>query len=775
MSSQHVRRQFALSRRRPAPRPGVEVLEDRVVPNGTVTVSTPVDLVDGNTSSIAALMGSPGADGKISLREALLAANNTASTAAAPNTVNVPAGTYSLTGGDLVVGNGTNLNTVVNGLGTAANTVIAQTDGAHRVFTVGDGISSGILFSLSNVTVSGGRENTDNFGGGGILAGGPTNKVTLTNDVFDDNRVLTAAANAPGGALQVQGGDLTITNCTFSNNSSGNSAGGAVYYDGAAGGRLIPTVIVASPKLTVSGTTFTNNTARGEGGGAIDLNDTNANFPSTHTISSSLFSGNSVLAGSADGAGGAVRVSARGGLAVTTSSFLSNSVAGTGLARGGALSSEGGTTTVHFSRLSGNSAAVAARGNVLFWNTLNAGSLNADDNWWASNSGPATNAFRKGNPAGSLTDGTAATFLKLELTANPTVINPNGTSALTADIRLRSDNTTTAASNLVGLPAFPVPAATIFGNAVLGTLSAASTQFVDGVATATYTAGAAGGAGSAQASVDGVVVSTGITINHAPTANNQSVTTNQDTAKAVTLTGSDPNSPPRLLTYTVTTNPAHGTLSGTAPNLTYTPNAGYSGPDSFQFRVNNGALDSNVATVSITVNATQATVSQVSVGWGTQTAALQNAPGGLLLPSGRTTDLPWLNINKLTVTLSAARALTASDVTVTGVAGGNYGPVTISPASGSNTSYVITLAKAIAAADRVTVTIGNANVVGYTRQLNVLPGDFNDDGVVSSADAVLIRNLIGQPYNPFADIDGDGSVTLTDVNLARARIGTRLP
>ncbi len=87
----------------------------------------------------------------------------------------------------------------------------------------------------------------------------------------------------------------------------------------------------------------------------------------------------------------------------------------------------------------------------------------------------------------------------------------------------------------------------------------------------------------------------------APTANNQSVTTNQDTAVGITLTGSDPNNPARSLTYSVVSNPAHGTLTGTAPNLTYTPTAGYFGPDSFTFKANNGVKDSNTATVSITV------------------------------------------------------------------------------------------------------------------------------------------------------------------------------
>ncbi len=57
------------------------------------------------------------------------------------------------------------------------------------------------------------------------------------------------------------------------------------------------------------------------------------------------------------------------------------------------------------------------------------------------------------------------------------------------------------------------------------------------------------------------------------------------------------------LTYTSSTQPAHGTLSGTAPNLTYTPAANYNGPDSFTFRANDGTVDCDAATVSITVNA----------------------------------------------------------------------------------------------------------------------------------------------------------------------------
>jgi hypothetical protein len=78
------------------------------------------------------------------------------------------------------------------------------------------------------------------------------------------------------------------------------------------------------------------------------------------------------------------------------------------------------------------------------------------------------------------------------------------------------------------------------------------------------------------------------------------VTLNEDTTKAITLTATDVDGDP--LTFTIVTPPAHGTLSGIAPSVTYVPAANYNGPDSFTFKANDGSLDSNIATVSLTVN-----------------------------------------------------------------------------------------------------------------------------------------------------------------------------
>ncbi len=57
------------------------------------------------------------------------------------------------------------------------------------------------------------------------------------------------------------------------------------------------------------------------------------------------------------------------------------------------------------------------------------------------------------------------------------------------------------------------------------------------------------------------------------------------------------------LTAVKVSDPAHGTLTLNADgSISYAANAGYTGADSFTYKANNGTLDSNVATVNITVN-----------------------------------------------------------------------------------------------------------------------------------------------------------------------------
>jgi len=90
-------------------------------------------------------------------------------------------------------------------------------------------------------------------------------------------------------------------------------------------------------------------------------------------------------------------------------------------------------------------------------------------------------------------------------------------------------------------------------------------------------------------------------VNDAPVADDQSVTTDEDTAREVTLSASDVE--PDALGYTIVRAPRHVTLSGTGANLTYTPDADYNGPDSFTFEASDGTVNSDPATVSIAVAA----------------------------------------------------------------------------------------------------------------------------------------------------------------------------
>jgi uncharacterized protein (TIGR03437 family) len=88
--------------------------------------------------------------------------------------------------------------------------------------------------------------------------------------------------------------------------------------------------------------------------------------------------------------------------------------------------------------------------------------------------------------------------------------------------------------------------------------------------------------------------------NQPPVAISKSVATDEDTPLKITLTASDPDR--NALSYILVDRPAHGQLTGTGPDLTYLPAKNFFGGDAFTFKVNDGAADSAVATITITVN-----------------------------------------------------------------------------------------------------------------------------------------------------------------------------
>lgn len=88
-------------------------------------------------------------------------------------------------------------------------------------------------------------------------------------------------------------------------------------------------------------------------------------------------------------------------------------------------------------------------------------------------------------------------------------------------------------------------------------------------------------------------------INSLPVANSQTLSTLLNTSVPVALTGSDADG--AALSFIVVAQPQSGVLNGAAPTLSYVPDNGFTGDDSFTFKTNDGSDDSAVATVTINV------------------------------------------------------------------------------------------------------------------------------------------------------------------------------
>ena len=85
-----------------------------------------------------------------------------------------------------------------------------------------------------------------------------------------------------------------------------------------------------------------------------------------------------------------------------------------------------------------------------------------------------------------------------------------------------------------------------------------------------------------------------------PVVDDQPIAAEAGVGKAIDLGATDADGD--TLTYNTTTPPAHGTLTGTGNNRTYTPDANYAGADSFTVSVNDGFGGTDTATISIQVS-----------------------------------------------------------------------------------------------------------------------------------------------------------------------------
>jgi hypothetical protein len=418
-----------------------------------------------------------------SLRGAIAFANANAAT-----TINIPAGTYNLTlAGNCEDANATGdvdmttSGTAIVGAG-AATTIIKQTTNDGVIHT-NPPATGNPTYSFSGLTIRDGlKDGTCAVprAGGGIVFAGSVVGSSVTSCIFDNNQ-LTAPVNANGGAMTQSagasgdGGDVTVTSCTFINNGTDTGVGGAYRLQGGTG----------TASLNLTNCTFNNNQADTNEGGGMFLTSTTGG---SWTISKTIFTNNKAL-----------------GTAASTG--------------GGGIQKSNGALTVNFSRFRGNVAAGGVGSGLKLGGNDN---VDATNNWWGCNVDPqsagaaAAGCDTAGKPSSISFTITTLPQLVLKHTANPNPIVTGQTTTLTASVNSNSANQDVSANVdvLLGLPL-------AFSNPVRGLLSGAGTVIQTsgagkGTATATFRASAAG-AGSADATVDSAIATAAITINKADT------------------------------------------------------------------------------------------------------------------------------------------------------------------------------------------------------------------------------------------------------------------
>jgi VCBS repeat-containing protein len=249
---------------------------------------------------------------------------------------------------------------------------------------------------------------------------------------------------------------------------------------------------------------------------------------------------------------------------------------------------------------------------------------------------------------------------------------------------------------------------------------------------------------------------------------------NEDQPAAITLAASDVDGD--TLTFSVTQGPAHGTLSGTAPILTYTPNADFNGSDSFTFVANDGAAASNTATVSITV--APVNDAPVIANPGTRSNAEGDAVSIALVASDLDGDAPLaFSAMGLPPGLTLAEQTGMITGTLTMQAAGVYTPiVSVVDGHGASASATFTWTVADAATIDCSSAYPSVSEIWPVNHKPVAVGILGVTASGASAPTITVTAILqDEPTNTLGDgstwIDG-GGVGTSQAWVRAERVGT---
>jgi len=257
-------------------------------------------------------------------------------------------------------------------------------------------------------------------------------------------------------------------------------------------------------------------------------------------------------------------------------------------------------------------------------------------------------------------------------------------------------------------------------------------------------------------------------INDAPTATAQILSTAEDTPLSLTLAGIDVDGTISSYSHTSTTN---GSLAGTVPNLTYTPNSNFNGSDSFTFTVtDNDGVASVSTTINITVTAVNDPPTITSIAGTTATEDI------LYSYTATVTDIDDAN-DGTQLTWSLTEAPIGMVVSTTGV-------VTWTPLEGILTSGLVTLRLVdggedgvLASVESFTITVTPVNdaptatpqtlFTAEDTPLSITLAGIDVDGTISSyshtstTSGRLAGTVPNLTYTPNSNFNGSDNFTFT--------------
>lgn len=249
----------------------------------------------------------------------------------------------------------------------------------------------------------------------------------------------------------------------------------------------------------------------------------------------------------------------------------------------------------------------------------------------------------------------------------------------------------------------------------------------------------------------------------APVATAAEVSVNEDLQLALTLQGSDADGD--ALTFTVATDPRHGALAGTPPNLTFTPDPDFNGDDAIEFTVSDSYFTSAKATVAIHV----LPVNDAPVATPQAIAAVEDTPIAITLAG---TDIDGdalvfqVQDRPANGTVSAVTGATLTYTPARDFHGTDH--FTFTASDGKSTSSPATIDLSVASVADPPVAMSFARTFAEDTASSItLVGSDGDGDPLSFAIAhqpehgVLTGDAPNVTYTPNPDFNGDDSFTYT--------------